>query len=104
MYNIDSYWEDYMLIDTHCHLEKKEYDNLDNIIKNMDGYMIASGYNDETNLEVLDLVNKYDNVYGVIGIHPEEVDNVTSDSLYTLFYDNLRFFQFRKTKYLLFHL
>ena len=69
-----------MLIDTHCHLEKKEYDDLDSIIKNMDGYMIASGYNDETNLEVIELVNKYDNVYGVIGIHPEEVDNVTSDS------------------------
>lgn len=69
-----------MLIDTHCHLEKKEYDDLDSIIKNMDGYMIASGYNDETNLEVIELVNKYDNVYGVIGLHPEEVDNVTSDS------------------------
>ena len=69
-----------MLIDTHCHLEKKEYDDIDIIIKNMDGYMIASGYNDETNLEVIELVNKYDNVYGVIGIHPEEVDYVTSDS------------------------
>lgn len=69
-----------MLIDTHCHLENKEYEDLDSIIRNMDGYMIASGYNDETNLEVIELVNKYDNVYGVIGIHPEEVDYVTSDS------------------------
>lgn len=77
-----------MLIDTHCHLEKKEYDNIDIIIKNMDGYMIASGYNDETNLEVIDLVNKYDNVYGVIGIHPEEVDNVTSDS-FKIIEDNI---------------
>lgn len=77
-----------MLIDTHCHLEKKEYDNLDDIIKNMDGYMIASGYNDETNLEVIELVNKYDNVYGVIGIHPEEVDNITSDS-FKIIEDNI---------------
>ena len=69
-----------MLIDTHCHLERDEYDDLDNIIKNMDGYMIASGYNDSTNLEVIELVNKYDNVYGVIGLHPEEVDTVTNDS------------------------
>ena len=69
-----------MFIDSHCHLESKEYDDLDSIIRSMDGYMIASGYNDETNLEVLELVNKYDNVYGVIGIHPEEVDYVTSDS------------------------
>lgn len=77
-----------MLIDTHCHLEKKEYDDIDIIIKNMDGYMIASGYNDETNLEVIDLVNKYDNVYGVIGIHPEEVDNVTCDS-FKIIEDNI---------------
>ncbi|MBQ9318169.1 MAG: TatD family hydrolase [Bacilli bacterium] len=69
-----------MIIDTHCHLEKKEYDDLDSIIRNMNGYMIASGYNDETNLEVIELVNKYDKVYGVIGIHPEEVNNITSNS------------------------
>lgn len=77
-----------MLIDTHCHLEKDEYDDLDSIIKNMDGYMIASGYNDETNLEVIEIVNKYDNVYGVIGLHPEEVDNVTEDS-FKIIEDNI---------------
>ena len=77
-----------MLIDTHCHLEKKEYDDLDSIIKNMDGYMIASGYNDLSNLEVIELVNKYDNVYGVIGLHPEEVDNVTKDS-FKIIEDNI---------------
>lgn len=69
-----------MLIDTHCHLEKEEYNDLDSIIRSMDGYMIASGYNDSTNLEVIELVNKYDNVYGVIGLHPEEVDSVTDNS------------------------
>lgn len=77
-----------MLIDTHCHLEKKEYDDLDSIIKNMDGYMIASGYNDDSNLEVIELVNKYDNVYGVIGIHPEEVDNITKES-FKIIEDNI---------------
>lgn len=77
-----------MLIDTHCHLEAKEYDNLDSIIKRMDGYMIASGYNDKTNLEVLDLINKYDNVFGVIGIHPEEVDNITDNS-FKIIEDNI---------------
>ena len=69
-----------MLIDTHCHLEKKEYDDLDNIINNMNGYMITSGYNDATNLEVINLVTKYENVYGVIGIHPEEIENITNNS------------------------
>ena len=35
-----------MIIDTHCHLDIKDYDNLEEVIKNMEGnYMIASGYN-----------------------------------------------------------
>lgn len=62
-----------MLIDTHCHLEG--YDNIDEIINKFNGIIIASGYNDETNKYVLELINKYDKVYGTIGIHPEEVEN-----------------------------
>ena len=69
-----------MLIDTHCHLSYEDYENLDEIIKNMDGIMIASGCNDKTNKEVLELVSKYGNVYGTLGIHPEEVDNINEDS------------------------
>lgn len=69
-----------MLIDTHCHLFKEDYENLDEIINNMPGIMITAGINDETNLEVIELVSKYPNVYGVLGIHPEEVDNVTDKS------------------------
>lgn len=69
-----------MLIDTHCHLSYDDYDNLDEIIKNMDGIMIASGCNDKTNKEILKLIEKYPNVYGTLGIHPEEINNITDDS------------------------
>lgn len=78
-----------MMIDTHCHLFKEDYDNLEEVIGRMqDNIMIVSGTNDLTNLEVIDLVNKYPNIYGVIGIHPEEVDNVTSDS-FKIIEDNI---------------
>ena len=77
-----------MLIDTHCHLEKREYEDLDIIINNMNGYMIASGYNDETNLEVLELIDKYENVFGVIGIHPEEIDTI-EDNSFKIIEDNI---------------
>jgi len=71
-----------MMIDTHCHLSKKDYDNLDEIIEKMNGnIMIASGTNDESNKEVIELVSKYPNIYGVIGIHPEEANNFTLESL-----------------------
>lgn len=75
-----NFFGDFMLIDTHCHLSDEDYENLDEIIKNMDGIMIASGCNDKTNQEVIELVKKYDNVYGTLGIHPEEVDNVNEES------------------------
>ena len=69
-----------MLIDTHCHLSNEDYENVEEIIKNMDGIMIANGCSDETNKEVIKLVEKYPNVYGAIGIHPDEVDTVTEES------------------------
>jgi len=77
-----------MLIDTHCHLSNDEYDNLDEVIKNMNGIMIASGCDDKTNKEVLELVGKYDNVYGTLGIHPSEINSITIDS-FKLIEENL---------------
>lgn len=77
-----------MLIDTHCHLSYNDYDNLDEIIKNMDGIMIASGCDDKTNKEVLELVSKYNNVYGTLGIHPQEIDKLNENS-FNFIEDNL---------------
>lgn len=69
-----------MLIDTHCHLSIDDYENLEEVIKNMNGHMIASGCNDKTNKEVIEIINKYDNVFGTLGLHPEEIENITEDS------------------------
>lgn len=69
------------MIDTHCHIFKEYYDNIEEIVNGMNGYMIVAGIDDKTNLETIDLVNKYDNVYGVIGIQPEEVSNITDNSI-----------------------
>lgn len=77
------------MIDTHCHLNKKDYDNLEEIISRMqDNIMIVSGTNDETNLEVIELIDKYPNIYGVIGIHPEEVNNISENS-FKIIEDNI---------------
>ena len=69
-----------MLIDTHCHLSYGDYDNLEEIINEMNGLMIANGCNDKTNKEVLELVKEHNNVYGALGIHPEELDGITKES------------------------
>lgn len=71
-----------MFIDTHCHLSREDYDNLDDIIKEMNNnIMVTSGCNDKNNREVIELVNKYDNIYGTIGIHPEETNDFKDDDL-----------------------
>ena len=75
-----NFFGDFMLIDTHCHLGREDYDNLDEVIRNMNGIMIASGCEDKTNKEVLSLVEKYDNVYGTLGIHPENINSITDES------------------------
>ena len=67
-----------MVIDTHCHLD--EYENLDNIT-NFDGYMITSGCDKKSNQKVMDIIDKYDNVFGTLGIHPENVDKYTQEDL-----------------------
>lgn len=68
-----------MFTDTHAHLDKEYYDDISKIVEeaknnNIDR-IIVSGTNTKTNKEVLDLVSKYDNLYGSLGIHPEEVEN-----------------------------
>ena len=69
------------MIDTHCHLSKKFYKNINEIVNHMDGIMIISGCNMESNKEVLKIVNNYKNVYGTLGIHPSEIQDFKQESL-----------------------
>lgn len=77
------------MIDTHCHIFKQYYEDIDEVVKNMNGnIMIVSGTNDIDNLEVLELCNRYPNVYGTLGIHPTEVSKMTENS-FKIIEDNL---------------
>ena len=76
-----------MQIDTHCHLSYEDYNNLDEVVNNID-IAITSGCNDSSNKEVLDIVSKYKNIYGTLGIHPEDIDSV-SDNSFDFIIDNL---------------
>ena len=74
-----------MFIDTHCHVVSEYYDDIDVVIKNAidNGVLkiIINGYNMQSNREVLELVKKYDIVYGALGIQPEELYDYNDDSL-----------------------
>lgn len=68
-----------MFIDTHCHIFNEYYNNIDEIIaeckSNNVNRIIVSGCDMKSNREVLELVNKYDIIYGTLGFHPTELDN-----------------------------
>lgn len=71
-----------MMIDTHCHLSRHDYSNLEEIINHMDeNVMICSGADTKYNKEVIDLISKYDNIYGTIGLHPDEAETFTKEDL-----------------------
>lgn len=70
-----------MLVDTHCHLSIEDYDNIDEIVSRMgNNIMIISGVDDKTNREVMEYVEKYKNVYGMVGIHPGNINDITENS------------------------
>ncbi len=72
-----------MFIDTHCHLFKEYYEDLDAIIKKINdsgiNKVIINGTNGTDNKEVLETIKKYDSVYGAIGLHPEFTDSVSEE-------------------------
>ena len=72
-------------VDTHCHVFKSDYENIDEVLENASNnhikYVINNGSNDESNKEVLELVEKYPCMYGAIGIHPEDVDGYSLDDI-----------------------
>lgn len=72
------------MIDTHCHLTYNDYDNLDDLInklKNDNIYCINNGCDLNSNKEVLELYNKYNNIYPAIGYQPEYVNDIKDNDL-----------------------
>ena len=71
-----------MYIDTHCHLSKDDYENVDKVIEeakvNNVKYLIVSGCDKKSIKEALEIANKHDNIYLTLGYHPSEA-NITTD-------------------------
>ena len=71
-----------MIIDSHCHLTYEPMSlSLDNTINraNKDGvkYLLTISTEDKSFKNILNIVNKYQCVYGTYGIHPHEAKNHT---------------------------
>ena len=74
-----------MLIDSHLHLSKSDYDNIEEIIlrakSNGVNYLIVSCCSTDDIEEGLDLIKKYDNVFLAVGLHPSEVKTYNMEDI-----------------------
>lgn len=74
-----------MYIDTHCHLSKIDYDNINDVMnenrKNDIDKIVVSGYSKESIEEVVNLSKQYDDIYLTLGYHPSEVNYINEQDL-----------------------
>jgi len=66
-----------MIIDSHCHLEYEPMvSNLNNVVErafnNNVKYLLSISTTNESYLRILEIIDKYKNIYGTYGIHPHE--------------------------------
>ena len=68
-----------MFTDSHSHVYKDYYDNIDLVIdeakQNGITRIITCGCSSEENSEVIDVINTYPTIFGALGIHPENVSS-----------------------------
>ena len=74
-----------MFTDTHCHLSKEDYDNIDEVIErakvNRVNRLIICGCDKKSIIESIEIANQYDNIYLEIGFHPSEANITTEEDI-----------------------
>jgi TatD DNase family protein len=81
-----------MLIDSHAHLEMKEFDHdREKVVERARqagvGFVITVGTNLALSRKAIELAERHENIYATVGIHPHDVvntDNKTFDALLEL--------------------
>ena len=72
-----------MLVDSHAHIFKEYYDDIDNVVINAKKNNVLKIVNCATSLNNIDeviLTSKQHGFYYALGIHPEEVNNFDNDT------------------------
>ncbi|MDR2685802.1 MAG: TatD family hydrolase [Rickettsiales bacterium] len=76
-----------MLIDTHCHLGMMTDNSPDNIVADAEsagvGALIYCAADPDCAPKILEAVDRFDNVFGMLGLHPEHADKNSTFPLST---------------------
>ena len=73
-----------MIIDTHCHVYDGEMENAEEIIRQTldnDIHLILNGTDFKSNIEVLKMAEKYDNVHAALGYFYTLADDITEEDI-----------------------
>ena len=77
-----------MYVDSHAHVNFGMYENVDDVLKEASKCNVQNIVNCaedlKTSYDVIDLHNKYVNLYPAVGIHPQNVDSCTIDDIIEL--------------------
>ena len=74
-----------MLIDTHTHIDMDNYkDRFDEVLATAKDYgvekVVIPGVAPSDFKRIAELCNKYENVYGAVGVHPEDLDSYNEEA------------------------
>lgn len=73
-----------MIIDTHCHIYDSEMENAEEVIRQASEngiHMILNGTDPLSNMEVLELAGKYENVHAALGYLYSFADKITEEDI-----------------------
>ncbi len=74
-----------MFTDTHCHLSKEDYEDIDAVIErakeNGIHRLIICGCDKKGIKEAIEISDRYDNIYLEIGFHPSEANITTEEDI-----------------------
>lgn len=74
------------IVDSHCHIDDERFDSdreelISLFEENEIDFLIDPASDVNSGRKILELVKKYDKVYGAVGIHPHEVEGITQKQL-----------------------
>ncbi len=75
-----------MIIDTHVHYDDEAFDSdreelIGSLQENNIGFVLDVGSTKESLPKIRGLINRYDFVYGAMGLHPDEIGDLTDELL-----------------------
>ena len=76
------------MVDVHAHLTDQKFDDVEQVVLNAEengvGKIICSAYNLLSSQQAVDLSKRFNQVYANVGIHPENVEEWSAETIKNL--------------------